>query len=198
VHVPICFLSRQRAVDAAAIEGRRAAARRGVSVAARATGAAVRPPAAWTGGSSGRLAAAETNRDGSRHYDGATSSRQPAITTIAEPKQRHPLEPSPTPDPALRPHHIRPSTSPPTTRPPRRLDGSRTAPHLIAHPGPLLPCSDCAAPPPRPDQLPPGLTHQVYLDGRGRGASATRWPPFLESPGGSEKRPGAGRRPVRA
>jgi hypothetical protein len=45
-----------------------------------------------------------------------------------------------------------------------------------------------APPPPRPNQLPPGLTHQVYLDGRGRGASASRWPPFLVKPRREAKR----------
>jgi hypothetical protein len=46
---PNLFHEFRRAADAAAIEGRRAAARRGVSVAGRAKGARLRPPAAWTG-----------------------------------------------------------------------------------------------------------------------------------------------------
>jgi hypothetical protein len=184
VHVPICFLSRQRAVDAAAIEGRRAAARRGV----RATGGAGASAGRLDGGSSGRLAAAETNRDGSRHYDGATSSRQPRHhddrRTEATPPARAFTDARPRPT-------VRTTSdlSPPHQPPALFVASTVHAPLLTSSRTPALCClALIAAAPRRPDQLPPGLTHQVYLDGRGRGASATRWPPFLVKPRREAKR----------
>jgi hypothetical protein len=133
--------------------------------------------------------------------------RRPTATSgriTATPRQQTTCTPQPTAEPNQPPAraftdarsyvrttaHLQPSDQPPpalraasTVHPP--------APRRTTHPGPLLPCSVHRRLAPLAHQLPPGLTLQVYLAGRGRGASATRWPPFLESPG-AERKTGGG------
>src|SRR5918996_2538356 len=120
--------------------------------------------------------------------------------TNAEPTPTQTDRPAPTRDHAVRrpsdaarpppvpatnscPPHPSPSASP------RWLThrSQRTPTHAAhAAPAPL--------PPPRPGPPAPAWADpsRFYLNGRGRGASATRWPPFLESPGGKRKTAGGG------
>jgi hypothetical protein len=141
---------------------------------------------AWTRPVQADSRLAETDRYERKDYGDATAADNLHATTDrrAESTPRSSLHRRPI----LCPHHRPPPTfRPTTTRPPRRLDGSPTGspPNDSPRPSAAL----LRSPPPRPlaHQLPPGLTLQVYLAGRGRGASATRWPPFLESPGGKRK-----------
>jgi hypothetical protein len=50
----------------------------------------------------------------------------------------------------------------------------------------------CRRPAPGPPAPAWANPHHIYLAGRGRGASATRWPPFLASPGGKRNTAGGG------
>ena len=106
----------------------------------------------------------------------------------------------------------RPTTATTTPRV-RRLRRATRAParrpRLVPRDRPVCPASStpprpaparCLPPPPRPRPSPHHVwTALPFLSaGRGRGSSAKRWTPFLESPGVErDLGPGAGRRPVR-
>ncbi len=115
----------------------------------------------------------------------ATAPSRPATHPRADTTE--PSEPPPTPDPAFR-LLLLPPPPRPGRFPPRRLDCSPTGSHNTHQPTHhTLPLPRCRRPAPGP--LAPAWADpsRFYLDGRGRGASATRWPPFLESPGGKRK-----------
>jgi hypothetical protein len=83
----------------------------------------------------------------------------------------------------------------PPHQPPALLVASTVhAPLPTSSRTPALSCLALIAPPRplRPDQLPPGLTHQVYLDGRGRGPAQRGGPPSSKAQAGSGKRAGGG------
>jgi hypothetical protein len=99
-----------------------------------------------------------------------------------------PIEHRPTPDPAFSLPSLLPIPRPPYPGlPPRRLDGRPTG--LTTHTNPRITPAPAPLPPPRPRPTSTrlGKPPHICLARRGRGASATRWPPFLESPGGKRK-----------
>ena len=106
---------------------------------------------------------------------------------------RHATTPSAArPTPPVRRPSLLPTPARPTRLHQRRLDGSPTvlnAHQPTPHTLPLPRCRRPALAPPAPAWAHPS---RFYLNGRGRGASATRWPPFLESPGGKRKTAGGG------
>jgi hypothetical protein len=180
--IPICILSSGALPTPPPSNGGAAPPAGGVSAAGRAVpfkGARVRLPAAWTEAAQADWRLAETNRNRRRLTTKARAADKPPPTNDRRADQ-HTSRAFTDARPPHRPHHLLRQS--PDQRPALRAASTVHPPlRLIAHPGPLQPCSDAAAPP-RPSRIPPGLTHQVYLDGRGRGASAARWPPFLESP----------------
>ena len=124
-----------------------------------------------------------------RHRRHGPKQQTAATATHTEPT---PTEPDRAPtDARPRPSASRPHSQILPSRTPRLLRVASTVhpPALTTLTDPLTTRSSCpvAAAPPRPASTRLGWPAQVYLAGRGREASAQRWPPFLESPGAERR-----------
>jgi hypothetical protein len=108
----------------------------------------------------------------SPHHAKIRQNRTDRASTDARPRLQPPV---PTSDS---------SQSPPASASPR-WSTHPVSQHIPIHAS-RSPCPVAAAPP-RPTSTRLGKPAHIYLARRGRGASATRWPPFLESPGVKRK-----------
>jgi hypothetical protein len=152
----------------------------------------------------GRTAAQARARERATRPGEAASPTGPRSSTQSLHQARRtdrtePIEPAPTPDPAFSLSSLVPIPRPPYPRlTPRRLDGRPTALKSDTNP-PVTPALPVAAAPPPAHQHPPGQTRTTFTWHVEEGGPAQRaGPPSSKAQAGSEKRPWAGRRPVRA